>query len=708
MATVMPSRQTSFQMQMGGEGVNWIAQAPFTSEKHVFVNMGDGTYTHSGLLAIRAAAAAKVNVTYKILYNDAVAMTGGQPPDAGLTVSQIAHEVAAEGAKRIVIVAEDPDRHHAATLPPNCSVRDRADLESVQMELRGHPGLSVLIYDQVCAAEKRRRRKRGQYPKSPVRVFINSAVCEGCGDCSVKSNCISVAPLETAFGRKRRVDQSSCNMDTSCIKGFCPSFVTIRGGEVRTVCRDFAPYQAGIDRLPEPASSPLNAPYRILVTGVGGTGVITVGALLGMAGHLDGRSCSVLDFTGLAQKNGPVTSHVQLAPNPEDLAARRIGPGRADLILGADIVVAAGPAALPCAARGYTRAVINSYVQSVAAFVLDSNLDFQASSMRLAIKEALGDPVDYVDATSIAMALFGDSIFANLFLLGIAFQKGLIPVSANSLLKAIELNATAVETNTRAFQAGRLYALEPGRFAAELDTEGAAKSPDSTLPDLIEHRARFLKDYQDRKYALHYRDILDLVIQSDRSVPDGNLLLSAAVARNLFKLMAYKDEYEVARLQTMPEFTKALADQFSGNLKLSFHLAPPLLARKDPVTGEPRKIELGGWILVPLKALASLRRLRGTPFDIFGYTTERRMERRLVTDYIEAIQSILPSLSLSNYELAIQIANVPHVIRGYGHVKLRSVLKAEIAQRELLAQFQRLNASVVGAAEKWRRAPSEA
>ncbi len=708
MATVMPSRHTGFQMQMGGEGVNWIAQAPFTSEKHVFVNMGDGTYSHSGLLAIRASAAAKVNVTYKILVNDAVAMTGGQPADAGLTVAQIAHEVAAEGAKRIVIVAEDPRRHHSAMLPPNCSVRDRSDLESVQIELREQPGLSVLIYDQVCAAEKRRRRKRRQYPKSPVRVFINSAVCEGCGDCSVKSNCISVAPLETELGRKRRVDQSSCNMDTSCIKGFCPSFVTVHGGEVKTASTNFAPYQAAIEALPEADASPLVTPYRILVTGVGGTGVITVGALLGMAAHLDGQSCSVLDFTGLAQKNGPVTSHVQLAPHPGDLAARRIGPGSADLILAADMVVAAGPAALPCAARGYTRAIVNSHVQSVAAFVNDGNLDFQTSSMRLAINDALGDPVDYVDATRIAMALFGDSIFANLFILGVAFQKGLIPVSTESLLKAIELNGTAVETNTRAFHAGRLYAHQPAHFAAGLTTEADVGRTDLTLADLIEHRSRFLRDYQDQKYAQYYRDTLDLVVQFDRSAPEGDLRLSAVVARNLFKLMAYKDEYEVARLHTMPEFANALAQQFTGEVKLSFHLAPPIFAKKDPATGEPRKVALGAWILPVFKVLAALRRLRGTPFDIFGHTTERRMERRLVSEYVEVIRDLLHSLTSSNYEIALQIANVPDAIRGYGHVKMRNVERAEIAKRELLAQFQRSDASVLHEPEQAQRAPSEA
>jgi len=692
MATWIPARNTMTATHMGGEGANWIGQAPFTKESHVFQNLGDGTYSHSGLLAIRAAAAAGVNITYKILYNDAVAMTGGQPLEGQLTVPQITQQVASEGAKRIVVVTDEPDKYPAdAGFAAGVEIRHRDELDAVQRELREMPGLTIIVYDQTCAAEKRRRRKRGQFPDPPKRVFINEMVCEGCGDCSEKSNCVSVKPVETEFGRKRAIDQSNCNKDYSCIKGFCPSFVTVHGGAVRKLRRPTAavaddPFAA----LPPPPARALGEPYGILVTGIGGTGVITVGALLGMAAHLEGKGCTVLDFTGLSQKNGAVMSHVRLAPTPEDLHAVRIAAGGADLLLGCDIVVAASPQALSRVENGVTRAVINSYLAPTAAFVVNPDIDFESLAMHRALKSAAGDAgTEFIEGTELATALMGDSIATNLFMLGYAFQQGLVPLSLAAIEKAIELNGVAVEINKRTFAWGRLAAVDRAKVEA---IARPALRPDAptqqSLAELIERRAAFLADYQDAAYARRYRDVVALVDAAEKSRARGRTGLAEAVARGLFKLMAYKDEYEVARLYTSGEFRRNLEQQFEGDFTLQFHLAPPLLAPRDPRTGELQKRAFGPWVFRAFGLLARLRGLRGTAFDIFGRTEERRMERRLIGEYEAVIRELAAALGPDNHAIAVELARIPELMRGYGHIKERNVKQAKARETALLATFR--------------------
>ncbi|HZC55693.1 MAG TPA: indolepyruvate ferredoxin oxidoreductase family protein [Xanthobacteraceae bacterium] len=691
MALFMPGRETATTTQMGGEGVNWIGQAPFTSEQHVFQNLGDGTYSHSGLLAIRAAAVAGVNITYKILYNDVVAMTGGQPVEGRPTVPQIAQQVLAEGAKRIVVVTDEPGKYPAdAGFPAGIAIRHRDDLDAVQRELREVEGLTVLIYDQTCAAEKRRRRKRGLLPDPPERVFINEAVCEGCGDCSVKSNCISVVPVETAFGRKRQIDQSNCNKDFSCLKGFCPSFVTVRGATLRKL----VPLAASDDlfaRLAEPKPPPLDRPYSIVITGIGGTGVVTLGALLGMAAHLENKGCTVLDVSGLAQKNGAVMSHIRLASHPDELLAVRVGTGGADLLLGCDLIVAASPAALGCVASGTTTAVINSHIQPPAAFIFDPDIDFETAAKLQAVRTAAGD-VDTIDATGLAAALMGDSIAANLFMLGYAYQKGLVPLSLAAIARAIALNGVAVESNRRSFNWGRLAAEDRAHVEAlvrKARGDAAATMTAQAPDDLIDSRAAFLETYQNAAYAQRYRDLVAVIKVAETSRARGYCGLTEAVALNLFALMAYKDEYEVARLYTDGAFRKKLEQQFEGDFTLHYHLAPPLLARRDPATGESRKRAFGPWTIQVFKILARLRRLRGTPFDIFGRTQERRMERRLIADYEAIIRELTAALDPANHALAIEIASVPAKIRGFGPVKERNVESAKACEAELLMLWRR-------------------
>jgi indolepyruvate ferredoxin oxidoreductase len=666
MALFMPDRHTATLTHMGGEGVNWIGQAPFTAERHVFQNLGDGTYAHSGLMAIRAAAAAGVNITYKILYNDAVAMTGGQPVEGATTVPQIAQQVLAEGARRVVVVADEPGKYpKRAGFPAGIVIRHRDDLDAVQRELRDIEGLTVLIYDQTCAAEKRRRRKRGKFPDPPERVFINDAVCEGCGDCSDKSNCIAVVPVETELGRKRRIDQSNCNKDFSCLKGFCPSFVTVRGATPRKL-GGLAANDGLFAGLPEPKAPPLQRPYGILVTGVGGTGVVTLGALLGMAAHLEGKGCTVLDISGLAQKNGAVMSHVRLAPQPEDLYAVRVASGGADVLLACDPVVAASPAALSRLQTGATKAIINSHAQPTAAFIFKPDIDFETAKMLQAIKTAAAE-ADLIDATALAAALLGDSIAANLFMLGYAFQKGLLPLTLAAIERAIELNGVAVDANERSFGFGRLAAHDRAQVEALVRSmlrDDAAPEPQG-LDALVEHRAAFLKSYQNSAYAQRYRDAVRTIRIAEAKLVRGFSGLAEAVARHLFTLMAYKDEYEVARLYTDGTFLKKLRRQFDGDFTLDYHLAPPLLARRDPATGEPKKRAFGPWMRHVFKLLAWLRPLRGTVLDIFGYTQERRMERRLIAEYEATLRELSTTLSPDNHALAIEIASLPAKMRGF-------------------------------------------
>ena len=692
---VWMDRDTATFTHMGGEGVPWIGQAPFTETKHVFANLGDGTYYHSGLLAIRAAVAADVSITYKILFNDAVAMTGGQPVEGQLTVPEITQQVSAEGVRRITVVSDEPHKYPPGSgFAKGVTFHHRDDLDKLQRELREWPGVSVLVYDQTCAAEKRRRRKRGQFPDPPQRVFINELVCEGCGDCGVQSNCLSVEPVETEFGRKRRINQSSCNKDFSCLKGFCPSFVTVHGGGVRkpAVAGDLGGMPPGADKLPAPELPATQGPYNIVITGVGGTGVITIGALLGMAAHLEGKGCSVLDMTGLAQKGGAVLSHVRIAEAPEDIHSVRIAAGRADLLLGCDLVVAASDEALSTMESGVTLAVINSHQTPTAAVTLDPDALFPGEELKALIRRATGEGgSDFVDATGLATALMGDSIAANLFLMGYAFQRGLLPLSLEAIERVIELNGVAVEANKRAFAWGRLAAHDGPRVeAAAKPMMLAPETPAvaATLEEIVSRRVDFLTAYQDQAYARRYADLVERADAAEREKAKGLTGLAEAVARYYFKLLAYKDEYEVARLYTDGEFLSKLNTQFEGDFKLRFHLAPPLLAPRDPETGELKKLTFGPWMFQAFKLLAKLRRLRGTPLDIFGYGAERKTERRLIRDYEATVAELIAHLGPENHALAVSIAHLPEHIRGFGHVKERHLRAAKEKEADLLSLFR--------------------
>lgn len=686
----MPTRNTVTTTHMGGEGANWIGQAPFTKTKHIFQNLGDGTYTHSGLLAMRAAAASGVNITYKILYNDAVAMTGGQPAESGFTVNQIAAQVVAEGAKRVVVVSDEPDKYPAGYFPAGITIHHRDELDRMQRELRDVEGMTVLIYDQTCAAEKRRRRKRGLYPDPPKRVFINDLVCEGCGDCSEKSNCVSVKPLETEFGRKRQIDQSNCNKDFSCVKGFCPSFVTVENGSLRKLKKESLKLvKDPFADLPMPQAKDIHEPYSILITGIGGTGVITIGALLGMAAHLEGKGCTVLDFTGLSQKNGAVMSHVRLAARPEDLAAVRIGPAGADLLLGCDMIVSASPAALSRIEQGATRVVINEDLPPTAGFVGNTDIDFEGALMKRSLRQAAGErSIDFVDATETATALMGDSIATNSFMLGYAFQKGYVPLSLEAIERAIELNGAGVEMNKRALAWGRLAAHNPSEVSKAVSPMMRAAKPDLEPKDSFAQRIEFLTAYQNASYAKRYRDIVARIATAESEKAPGSKGLKDAVISNLFKLMAYKDEYEVARLYTAPEFRQKLERQFDGDYSLKVHLAPPMLSSIDPNTGLPRKREFGPWIFKAFSILAKLKSLRGTAFDVFGYTQERKTERKLIEDYAALLDEIAGSLAPENHGMAVQLARIPEQIRGFGHIKEKNIKRAKDNEAQLLASFR--------------------
>jgi len=687
-------RNTAGFTQMGGEGASWVGEAPFVKTKHVFQNIGDGTYYHSGLLAVRAAAASGVNVTYKILYNDAVAMTGGQHVDGPLTVPQITLQVYGEGAKKIAVVTDEPEKYPSTEeWAPGVTIHHRDDYDQVQREFREIPGLSVIVYDQTCAAEKRRRRKRNQYPDPAKRAFINDLVCEGCGDCGVKSNCVSVLPLETEFGRKRAIDQSSCNKDYSCVNGFCPSFVTVHGGGVRK--GKSSPAGQNVETLfavvPEPPLPKLDQPYGIMVTGVGGTGVVTIGAIVGMAAHLEHKGFGALDMAGLAQKGGAVWSHLQISARPEDIRTVRLGSGGARLVLGCDFVVSASQKTMDTTREG-TRMVVNTHQQMTGEFTRNANIQFPAQSLRRTITNGVGDSnAEFVDATRIATALMGDSIATNLFMLGFAFQRGLVPVSSEAINKAIELNGAAVKMNQAAFLWGRRAAVDPAaieRLIAPKAEVAPAMKISLTLEEIVARRVEFLTGYQNAAYADKYRTLVDRVKQAESSRAKGLGGLSEAVARYFFKLLAYKDEYEVARLYADPAFMQKIRSQFEGDYKLHFHLAPPLLAKRDRTTAELRKSEYGTWVFTAFKLLAKLRGLRGTPLDVFGYTRERQTERRLIGEYEATVEELIGKLNVDNHALAVKIASIPEEIRGYGHIKERSLALAKTRQTELMAAFR--------------------
>ena len=687
-------RNTRTFTHMGAEGVPWVGASHFTDMPHVFQNLGDGTYFHSGYLAIRQAIAAGTTITYKILYNDAVAMTGGQPHDGNVHPWTISQQVHAEGVRRIALVSEDPHKYPVGTdWAPGVTFHHRDQLDEVQRELREVKGVSVLIYDQTCAAEKRRRRKRGTYPDPAKRVFINQAVCEGCGDCSVASNCLSVTPVETEFGSKRAIDQSSCNKDFSCLNGFCPSFVTIEGGGVRKgkAARksDGAPAEMPLPPLPA-LPSVADRPYGVLITGIGGTGVVTIGAIMGMAAHIEGKGASVLDQLGMAQKGGAVISHVRIGATPEALHAVRLAAGGADVLLGCDLVVSASTDALAKLEPGRSRAIVNTHETITGEFTRHPDLAFPTHTLRLSIEAAAGaDACDFLAATDLATGLMGDSIATNLFMLGYAWQQGLIPIGLEALERAIELNGTAVPMNLGAFRWGRRAAHD--RAAVEKLLAPAenvvpfARLP-RTLDETVASRSKHLAAYQDAALARRYTAFVERV----RTVEEKTGLngLAEAVARNYAKLLSYKDEYEVARLYAETAFAASIDKQFEGDYRLKFHLAPPLFASRDPKTGHLLKQEFGSWMLPVFKLLARLKGLRNTAFDPFGYTAERKLERALIGQYESLVDELLGALTPANHALAVKLASVPDDIRGYGHVKDAHLEKAKRKEADLLAQWR--------------------
>lgn len=685
-------RNTDTFTQMGGEGATWIGQAPFTDTPHIFQNLGDGTYFHSGQLALRAAVAAGVNITYKILYNDAVAMTGGQPIDGELRVDQLSQQVFAEGVKRIALVTDEPEKYPTrATFAPIVSFHHRRELDAVQRELREFKGVSVIIYDQTCATEKRRRRKRGKLVDPAKRAFINPAVCEGCGDCSVKSNCLSVLPLETELGRKREIDQNACNKDFSCLEGFCPSFVTVHGGELRKP--EAVGSGALFTVLPEPRQPGLERPWNILLPGVGGSGVTTVGALLGMAAHIEGKGCSVLDQAGLAQKFGPVITHIRIAAKQDDIHAVRIAAGETDLLLGCDLVVAASEEALAKLNERIATAVVNSHEAATAEFTRNPDAQVPGQAMQQALIEAVGaEKTHFIDATRLATRLLGDSIATNLFMLGYAYQRGLVPVSAEAIEKAIQLNGVAVKLNCEAFLWGRRAAHDLHAVEKLAAPEVAQAKPCETLDEIIRFRVDYLTAYQDAAYAKRYSDLVARVRLVDSSAGQE---LTEAVARYYFKVLAYKDEYEVARLYSADDFRKQLEAQFSGDYRLQFHLAPSWLAKRDPSTGQPRKRSFGPWMLKAFGLLATFKFLRGSALDPFGYSEERRLERELIGRYEDNLEAVLAHLRGDNYRVAVAIAELPEQIRGYGHVKEAGLAKAREHEAQLRAQLLATQINVV-------------
>jgi indolepyruvate ferredoxin oxidoreductase len=680
-------RNTDTVSQMGGEGVQWIGQAPFTEEPHVFANLGDGTYFHSGILAIRAAVSAGVDITYKLLFNDAVAMTGGQQLDGRLSVPQLTHQLASEGVQRIAVVADAPDRYPTDTpFATGTTLHDRSALGAVQRELREAGGCSVLIYDQTCAALLRRRRKRGLAPEPSRRVFINEAVCEGCGDCSDRSNCVSIEPVDTEFGRKRRIEQTSCNMDEACLSGLCPALVTVSGGRLRRASGEGPPASL-LAALPAVPTVPPEAPWNIVITGIGGSGVVTLGALLGMAAHLEGRGASVLDMTGLAQKGGAVISHVRIGGGPVAAHTPRVPTARAHALIACDLVVAASRDCAVLLDPGGSRCVVNTHLAPTAEFVRNGDVRYDPGAL-LALVHEHSRELSAVDATRLSSRLLGDGVTTNVFTLGYAFQKGLVPLSVQALERAILLNGVAVEANLRAFRWGRLAAHDEAAVQGTIRAESGSEAPRSTgLEALISGREHELVAYQDAALARRYRAGVEAVRKIEQHLLPGRTALTEAVARSYFSLLACKDEYEVARLYTNGAFEARLSDQFEGDYRIELHLAPPLFARPDPATGRPRKRAYGPWMLRLMKGLARCKRLRGTPFDVFGYTRERRLERRLVTDFETTLRALLHSLSTGNHALAVEIASLPQRIRGFGSVKHAAVLRASAREKELLERF---------------------
>jgi indolepyruvate ferredoxin oxidoreductase len=672
-------RDTTSLIQMGGEGVNWAASSLFTGGGHVFQNLGEGTWYHSGSMAIRQAVAAGANITYKILYNDAVAMTGGQPVDGPVSVEAIAHVCRAEGVRRIALVSDAPEKFNMPDFPAGTTLHHRREMDALQREIRAEKGVSVLIYEQTCATEKRRRRKRGTMADPEKIVVINELVCEGCGDCSVQSNCLSVEPVETEFGPKRRINQSSCNKDFSCVDGFCPSFVTLEGAVRRKTGGTRLDLDALASGLALPELPALERPFDLLITGVGGTGVVTVGALVTMAAHLEGRGASVLDFTGFAQKFGPVLSFVRLAQAPEAINQVRIDRGAADALIGCDIVVSSSPKASACYRPGM-KAVLNLARMPTGDIVRRRDADLAVDSRLAAIRDAVGsEGLEALDANHLSEAAMGDAVFANVVMLGFSWQRGLVPVGLAALDRAIELNGVAVEANRRALLLGRIAAAMPERLAGLLAPQAR---PAETLERLVARRVEFLTAYQDAGYAARYAALVENVRKAEARF--GSDLLAQAVARSLFRLMAYKDEYEVARLHMQTGFAESLKAQFEGDFRIVHHLAPPFLSSGMDARGRPLKRAFGPWIRMPMRVLARLKRLRGTPFDPFGYTAERRMERELIGWYAEMVGRAVARLDLQPHEELRRALAMPMDIRGYGPVKEEAAARIRAGMEALL------------------------
>ena len=675
-------RETSSLIQMGGEGVNWIPRSRYNGGKHIFQNLGEGTYYHSGSMAIRQAQAAGINITYKILYNDAVAMTGGQPVDGPVSVESIAHNVRAEGIETIALVSDAPEKFSTANFPSGTTIHYRDEMDTVQRRLRDVKGVSILIYEQACATEKRKRRKRGQLEDPDKFVMINELVCEGCGDCSIASNCLSVEPLETKFGRKRQINQNSCNKDFSCVDGFCPSFVTIEGGKRRKKSARLSPQELTkkLEVLPSPILPTLDTPYDLLVTGVGGTGVVTVGALITMAAHLEGMGASVLDFTGFAQKFGPVLSYIRLGQSPNMLHQVRTEQGQAHALLGCDLVVSSSEQAMKTYAFGHTKAVVNSAHMPTGGFARNPDMRLQTDARFASIKRAIGENnLNHFDANKASDTLMGNSVYANVMLMGMAWQSGLIPIGLDALHHAIELNGVAPKANKQAFAWGRLAAHDPDFVHTQIDPKPQAKQ---SLDESIQMRAIFLTSYQNKALAARYLAVIEAIKAKERAL-DTDLKFTEACAKSLFKLMAYKDEYEVARLHLDTGFKAKIAGQFEGDYKIKYHLAPPTLNGELDARGRPKKKTFGPWMKYGFQVLAKLKPVRGTVFDIFNYTSERKMERELIPWFEKIATDLGNVLSKDNKKEATNIAELIMKIRGYGPVKEEAAdkIKPEIERR---------------------------
>ncbi len=674
-------RETTGFTHMGGEGANWIGEAPFSNREHVFQNLGDGTYNHSGVQAIRAALAAGTNITYKILYNDAVAMTGGQMNEGGLDPYRIVNEVRAMGCEHVAVVYDEKEDVDLKKFPSGVPTHERAELAEVQEKFAKIGGVSVIVYIQTCAAEKRRRRKRGKFPDPDRRVFINSDVCEGCGDCGVQSNCVSIVPKETELGRKRAIDQSSCNKDYSCLKGFCPSFVTIEGGQLKKQ----ATADLSLPDMPDPELPSIDKTWNVVITGVGGTGVVTIGAVLAQAAQIDGKGAAMMEMAGLAQKGGAVHIHCRLAEKPSDISAVRVATGEADALIGGDLVVSAGAKTLGLTSTGRTGAVVNSHQIITGDFTRNTEFALPFDRLEMALQARVKDRLCLFDAFELARVALGDSIFSNMMIFGAAWQMGLIPLSGDSIRTAIELNGAAVEKNLRAFEIGRWAALHPEDAASMAEPKVVAMP--KSLEERIAFRAEHLTKYQSKRLAKRYRNLVDGIEESG---------LKEAVAKGYHKLLAYKDEYEVARLL---KETRAKAEtEFDGDFKMKYHLAPPIMS-KEGADGRPQKREFGPWVARFFPLLARFKWMRGTPVDVFGRSSERKMERALIAQYEADMAEVLPKFGPETREAIIALAELPLTIRGFGPVKEANAAKAEKRREELLAAIRAGGKDLARAAE---------